>query len=152
MARRCNCVPSESGRPQTVKRALWHAVALLAVLLLALPEVARAAHLVFVAHVACPYDGVMVHADELPVAAREAASREGSTGAQRVSVAPEHQHHGCSALTFTDRPCAFALTTELSLSSVLFALTPPEAERAEPSPRPVLSYAPKLPPPPSQQP
>jgi len=117
------------------------------VLLLGLPEVARAAHLALVAHVACPYDGVMVHADELPAMPPEATPRQDHAGPQRVSVAPEHQHHGCSALTFTDRPCTFALGTEPTISSVLFALTPAGVALAEPAPRPVLSYAPKLPPP-----
>jgi hypothetical protein len=125
---------------------VWQAVALLAMLLLALPEVARAAHLALVAHAACPYDGVMVHADEMPSVPSETAQRDDGAG-RGVSVAPEHEHQGCGALSSADRPCTFSLTTEPSFASVDFALTPARAEPDALPPRPVLSYAPKLPPP-----
>jgi hypothetical protein len=125
---------------------VWQAVALLAMLLLALPEVARAAHLVLVAHAACPYDGVMVHADDMPLVPTQTVHRDEGTG-HDVSVAPEHEHQGCTALTIADRPCTFALTTQPGLASVDFALTPAQTEPEASPPRPVLSYAPKLPPP-----
>jgi hypothetical protein len=138
-----NCVPFELGRRKTAGGALWQAVALLAMLLLTLPEVARAAHLVLVVHAACPYDGVMVHADEMP----SEAVQGDDTPRRGVSVAPEHEHQGCGALTMADRPCTFSLETAPDLASVDFALTPAQGEPAALPPRPVLSYAPKLPPP-----
>jgi hypothetical protein len=111
-----------------------------------LTDVWRFGHLIAVRHVACPYDGVLVHEDELP----GGESVQG-TGLRRevlpVSAVPRHDHGHCAALATADRKLALVAVsasiearaeqgTRTSLRVVL------NAECGS-----VLSYAPKLSPP-----
>ncbi|HVY29604.1 MAG TPA: hypothetical protein VHB79_23755 [Polyangiaceae bacterium] len=118
-------------------------MALLGVLALAVPDAWRAFHVALVPHVACPFDGALVHEDELPAAGQAPTRREGSPS----SFVPEHRHHGCDAPAWRHQ-----ISHPLSVSAPELQLAP--AALAVDSGRPalgfsraVLSYAPKLPPP-----
>jgi hypothetical protein len=124
---------------------LWQLVAVLWVAGLTAPDGWRALHLAVVPHVACPYDGVLMHEDELPAGAREAAAH--GSNQRAVSAVPGHHHHSCSAFEWSDRVAA-PITVSRPTSCGLLAVLPIERlETISTWPRPVLSYAPKLPPP-----
>jgi len=99
-----------------------------------------------VRHVACPYDGVLVHEDELPADAR--ASLDHSAGeAKSPSVAPRHEHSDCAGLGAMDRPLAvvaISASATVRARQTFLASLPLKATVVR---RSVLSYAPKLPPP-----
>lgn len=126
-------------------QALWRGLALLAALSVGLPDVARVAHLLFVQHVTCPYDGALVHADEVPAAAeRQHTEAENTTGA---AVAPKHDHHGCSSLSAANRPAIFVVPQQARVGCTLEELVLAQSAPMSPPKKAVLSYAPRLPPP-----
>lgn len=122
---------------------LWQVVAILSALGLGLPDAWRALHVALVEHVACPYDGALVHLEEQPPAADvHARAKE-----RQKSFISEHHHHRCSADDCYQQPSPIPSVTEPAPGATL-ASDPPE----HPAPRlawsrSVLSYAPKLPPP-----
>jgi hypothetical protein len=108
-----------------------------------LGDVWRAGHLLVVRHSACPYDGALVHDDELPDEVATGA-REARDGA---AVSPRHEHHGCDVLGAIQRPTAIlsafgAAVPELEPQADERCLVETFEVRRE-----VLSYAPRLPPP-----
>ena len=136
----------EHPRPGPPRRrpAVWQLLAAIVGIALLLCPVLRAVHFVAVRHVTCPYDGELIHEDELPQGVHEAPE---ASGPAPVSVLPPHHHDDCRSLA-------------LSLRSVLvaaraFRAPPPPAARSlallsaaeDEFGRSVLSYAPKLPPP-----
>ena len=139
VSERCN--QRAPGRRAVV---LWQIVALCCVIGLTLPDAWRALHLMLVPHVACPYDGVMVHADELP-AATDGAPR---TAQSSPTLIPRHDHRGCAALDCSHHPSAMPAVSGATLRSTLTVSVvrklPPRRTSFS---RAVLSYAPKLPPP-----
>lgn len=122
---------------------LWHVVAVFCALGLTLPNAWRALHVALVPHVACPYDGALIHEDEL-------AELKGSvtrSGELESAYIPEH-HHGCDALNWHHQPSAPPTVGSATLSLTLTARAPVAAPlRYRAWSRPVLSYAPRLPPP-----
>lgn len=110
-------------------------------------DVWRTAHLLLSAHVRCPYDGALVHADELPASLLTPAARDAARAPQPVSALPRHDHHRCEACGAVRRFLAIIVSgpgggrrAEVSALS----LRSDSRERVALS---VLSYAPKLSPP-----
>jgi hypothetical protein len=125
---------------------LWQALVALFLLAGLLTDVWHFGHLIAVRHVACPYDGVLVHEEEVP----RGESVEG-VGLRRevlpVSVVPHHDHGHCAALATADRRLAI-----VSVSPSIAARADQPARISLPvvpnaECRSVLSYAPKLSPP-----
>lgn len=114
----------------------------------AFTEVSRVVHLLSVRHVACPYDGVLVHEEDLPAEARASSELLDSAGvARQASVAPRHEHDQCAGVGAVDRPCVLAAIPGPPAIRAGQATTPPLPPVSSGVARPVLSYAPKLPPP-----
>jgi hypothetical protein len=113
--------------------------------ILALPSLWQAFHLLTVPHFECPYDGALVHSDELPDNAGTA--RFAQTHGSGPAVVPHHDHGHCgepswgprAAVVFSFGPALIATVAWLSRTESLRLYLG--------SLRDVLSYAPKLPPP-----
>ena len=136
-------------RPARARAPFWRALEGLVALCLfiaLLPDVWRLAHFVAVHHVACPYDGVLIHEDEVP-SGRRAAAPDAPPHALPVSVVPHHGHGGCCDLATLTRPLAaplsLAWTAEFEERSYLAPLELQSHQLRSA----VLSYAPKLSPP-----
>jgi len=127
-------------------QALRAVLAVLAVLAF-FGDVWRTGHLLLTPHVRCPYDGALVHEDELPAGALALSATGSARAPLPVSVVAHHDHDDCNA------------GGAVHCFSAIIVPGQPEVRRAEvsllsssPSPRQsvtrsVLSYAPKLSPP-----
>lgn len=142
-----NQAPGPRRRAALPPGSLWQLLVVACLLTGSLTDAWRVVHLLTERHVACPYDGVPVHADDLSTNELGAAPLVPSAGTKHASVVPRHEHGSCGALAAADRASAVA---------DLAALCVAEARHAERSPLPpvvasvtraVLTYAPKLPPP-----
>jgi hypothetical protein len=125
-------------------RGLWQLLIAACLLAGSFTDVWRVGHLLAVRHVACPYDGVLVHEDELPADARVSHS---AREAKRVSVTPRHEHSDCADLGLVDRPLAVVAVSAPAVARVGQVAVARLALVATAVRRSVLSYAPKLPPP-----
>jgi hypothetical protein len=105
------------------------------------------AHLLTVRHVACPYDGVLIHDDELPVEVRARSDAPSDRETKHASVAPAHEHSDCAGLGPMDRPCTVVTIYGSSVIRAREADAAPLPPIATSTTRSVLSYAPKRPPP-----
>lgn len=136
---------SSTSRAKTWAVRLWQVVALLGALSLGLPDAWRALHVALVEHVACPYDGALVHEEELPAAVR---ARSGARDeAHQKSFIPEHHHHGCAGNDCYQHPSPTPTVSEAALDALLTSEVLDDAAPRSEWSRSVLSYAPKLPPP-----
>lgn len=133
--------------PQIARRKprlrLWQFLAILWVAGLALPDAWRAVHLAVVPHVVCPYDGALVHEDEVPASARSLSRSE----ARPTAVIPEHHHHGCAALNWCRHSATVPVLTAATPERDLVASSLTSRSAGQHWSQAVLSYAPKLPPP-----
>ena len=127
-------------------RRLWQLLIAACLLTGSFTDVWRVAHLLAVRHVACPYDGVLVHEDELPAEVRASLGHSGRE-TKGVSAGPQHEHGACAGLGVLDRPLAVvAISASATIRARQTAL-PSLPLIATVVKRSVLSYAPKLPPP-----
>ena len=125
----------------------WQAfVATLAVLAF-FGDVWRTGHLLLTAHVRCPYDGALVHEDELPPSSRTLEARNSERAPLPVSAVPHHDHHDCDACGAVHRFSAIILPGQRALGRAQLAVLPASLGRQQYAARSVLSYAPKLSPP-----
>jgi hypothetical protein len=137
---------SRSSTPPSPPRAALRLVAAFLLAGFVLPGFWHALHSLAVPHFECPYDGALVHEDELPEEARGARSAAASNE-PGTAVVPHHDHGNCRESCWSQRPAAFFSFSRALIATVLWL------QRAEPVPalpaivREVLSYAPKLPPP-----
>jgi hypothetical protein len=107
----------------------------------------RTAHLLLSPHFRCPYDGALVHEDELPASLLTPEARNAERGPQPVSALPRHEHHGCEAYGAAQRFLAIvapgrAVVRRAEVSAL--SVRPARQQRPALS---ILSYAPKLSPP-----
>jgi hypothetical protein len=126
---------------------LWQLLLAGCLLLGLLSDVFRVAHWLAVEHVACPYDGAVVHEDELPAEARAHGPRSRDPELGHVSVAPRHDHGACAAHAVADRPFVLASFGDAPAARAEPRSTTPAMTVMARVMRSVLSYAPKLPPP-----
>ena len=127
--------------------SLWQLLVAVCLLAGSFTEVWRVAHLLTVRHVACPYDGVLIHEDELPVEVRARSDAPSDRETKHASVAPAHEHDDCAGLGPVDRPCTVVTISDSSVTQARQADAAPLPPIATSTTRSVLSYAPKRPPP-----
>lgn len=112
-----------------------------------LGDVWHAGHLLFAHHIACPYDGALIHEDELSAEALALARTGAVVATDHTSVAPRHEHQDCSEFSAVQRHAV-----------ILPIHRGPEQPTTEEPSEPcvgcghevrkdVLTYAPRLPPP-----
>jgi hypothetical protein len=128
------------------RRRLWQLLIAACLLAGSFPDVWRVGHLLAVRHVACPYDGVLVHEDELPADARSSLDHS-AREAKRVAIAPRHEHSNCASLGLVDRPLVVLAVSAPATARARQAVVAPLVRVAPAVKSSVLSYAPKLPPP-----
>ncbi len=125
---------------------LWHAIIAALALLTFSGDVYQTAHLLLTVHVRCPFDGALVHEDELSLSERalDAASTRAS---QPVSVVPRHEHGDCAAHRLVHRFAAIVVPVRdvVRGAEAVRVVTLDGSDIA--LARSVLSYAPKLSPP-----
>lgn len=112
-----------------------------------LPDVWRLAHFVTVRHVACPYDGMLVHEEDEAAPRRRVEAPHVPPHALPVSIVPHHGHGGCSDLATLNRPLAAPLLPSWALEYEERGYLEPLELQSHRLPTAVLSYAPKLSPP-----
>jgi hypothetical protein len=128
-------------------RPLWQLVLAACLFVASFTDVFRLAHLLAVRHVTCPYDGVLVHEDDLEVHARADDETPASPKLRRVSLGARHDHGACAGTSAADRPFAVLVLAAAPATDESALVTPPALASSEAHARPVLSFAPKLPPP-----
>ncbi|HEY2405052.1 MAG TPA: hypothetical protein VGI10_03570 [Polyangiaceae bacterium] len=136
-------VPKVS-HPRYFAARFWPQIVAVCAVLLLLGDVWSALHLLTVQHVRCPYDGALVHADELGSVGEAPAERPESS---QPAAAVVHHHRSCAAFTAVHRVAFLAASAPhgefCALScTVLRALSAQAFERP-----PALTYAPKQSPP-----
>jgi hypothetical protein len=112
-----------------------------------LPDVLRTAHTLAVHHVACPYDGALVHEEELAPEARAALERDRSQPQHGPALSPRHQHENCCGKVSLHRPSALVPAHPGARAATLVEVVRVASGAERAIARAVLSYAPKLPPP-----
>jgi hypothetical protein len=125
----------------------WCALVAAFALLSLFGDLWQAGHLLLTNHVRCPYDGALVHEDELPAGTRSRQARPFARGPLPVSAVPQHEHHDCGVLGAAHRFSAAIVSGRGALerpeaSESCLRLAPEFATK-----RSVLTYAPKLSPP-----
>jgi hypothetical protein len=110
-------------------------------------DVCRPAHLLLSPHVRCPYDGALVHEDELPPSLLTLAARDAARAPQPVSVQPRHDHHGCDVSGAVHRFSAILVPGGGGVRRAAASPLSVQRDSRERVARSVLSYAPKLSPP-----
>jgi hypothetical protein len=110
-------------------------------------DVWRTGHLLFTQHVRCPYDGALVHEDELPASALTREAGNASRTALPVSAVPHHDHHDCDAFGPVHRFSAIIVPGRGEVRGAEASLLPSRPDPRQCVARSVLSYAPKLSPP-----
>jgi hypothetical protein len=141
-----NQAPAYRRKAALPTRSLWQLLVAVCLLAGSFTDVWHVAHLLTVRHVACPYDGVLIHEDELPVEVRTRSDAPSARETMHASVAPAHEHDDCAGLGPVDRPCTLVTISGSSVIQARQADTalPPVATSTT---RSVLSFAPKRPPP-----
>jgi hypothetical protein len=110
-------------------------------------DVWRTGHLLLTPHVRCPYDGALVHEDELPPSALTLEARNSERAPLPVSAVPHHDHHDCDALGAVHRFSAIIVPGQRSVRRAEVSVLSSRLDPRHPVARSVLSYAPKLSPP-----
>jgi hypothetical protein len=141
--RRSSRTRAQRRLPAQVRYGLVGVLTVLALL----SDVWRLGHLLLVRHVACPYDGVLVHADELPTVAAQGPRAGRDPRLREATAAPRHEHEDCCARSAVHRPLAFAFACQNVVGALEPSLSLPSPSAEGGAVRAVLSYAPKLSPP-----
>ena len=110
-------------------------------------DVTRAAHLLLTHHVRCPYDGALVHEDELPVGVYAADLGTSARRPLPVSAVPRHEHQECDAFSAVHRLWALVAPAQFEARRADVAVQAAPFDEQRGVSRSVLSYAPKLSPP-----
>jgi hypothetical protein len=110
-------------------------------------DVWRTGHLLLTHHVRCPYDGALVHEDELPASALTSEAGIASRAPLPVSAVPHHDHHDCDACGAVHRFSAIIAPGRGGLCRAEASLLSLQPNSQQHVARSVLSYAPKLSPP-----
>lgn len=125
---------------------LWQLLGGAIAVLVLFGGVFRTIHLATVRHVSCPFDGALVHADDLPRYVQEELAAQ-KRHAVPVSAIPPHHHDDCGSLAVSlrhfvgaSKPAAVRQARDVRGALVL-GVGESGFERS------VLSYAPRLPPP-----
>jgi hypothetical protein len=133
-------------RTQRFWRTCQAFVAALALLTLC-GDVWRTAHLILSAHIRCPYDGALVHEDELPASILTAAARDGERAPRPVSAMPRHDHHGCQVSGAIHRFLAIVVPRRTGVRRAVVSAPSLGRDCPKRLVLSILSYAPKLSPP-----
>lgn len=133
--------------PSAARRCVWRWLVCISALVALLGDVWQAGHLLAVRHVACPYDGALVHEDELSNEARDGALSSADVAENQSSIVEQHEHHGCDALGALQRQPAVAPVERVDVSRVADERCESSASPSVDARRDVLTYAPRLPPP-----
>ncbi|HEX3853005.1 MAG TPA: hypothetical protein VGF76_00980 [Polyangiaceae bacterium] len=124
---------------------MWHAVIATLAVLTFFGDVYHTAHLLLTPHVRCPFDGALVHEDELPLSARNQTDL--GRAQLPVSAVPRHEHGDCAARSAVHRFATIMLPVRRAVrcAEALGLVANGDGDGAVA--RSVLSYAPKLSPP-----
>jgi hypothetical protein len=134
-------------RSQPQRWQAWYAVIATLALLAFFGDVGRTGHLLLTHHVRCPYDGALVHDDELPPSARATGAETSARTPLPVSAVPRHEHHDCDACGAVHRFSAVIVPGQGEVCRAEVSALSAQSDVQQRVARSVLSYAPKLSPP-----
>jgi hypothetical protein len=112
-----------------------------------LGDVWHAGHLLLVPHLACPYDGALVHEDDLSPEALALARAGSLVASHPTSVAPRHEHQDCSGFSAVQRHAVILPSHRGPAQPTTEVPSEPCVTAGHEVRRDVLTYAPRLPPP-----
>ena len=134
-------------RRQPHRWQAWYAVIATLALLAFFGDVGRTGHLLLTHHVRCPYDGALIHDDELPAGARTASTETSARTPLPVSAVPRHEHHDCDVYGAFHRFSAIIVPGQGEVHRAEVSELSSQPDPRQRVARAVLSYAPKLSPP-----
>jgi hypothetical protein len=135
-----------TGQPRS--RRVWQAIVAALAVLVFFGDIGQTGHLLLTAHVRCPYDGALVHEDELPSSVRTFGAGNSAPAPLPVSAVPQHEHEDCGVLGVSHRVSALVVAGRPGEVCGVERVQPPAWLGSRPrAARSILSYAPKLSPP-----